>query len=578
MSARLPDARRRTAHRWRAVVAALLTAVVLLTLGACASIPRSGGVNKSQGNAEGQAGDPPEYYPSGPRPGESPESVVEDFYTAGNSYKDDYAVARQFLAQDASVSWKPDASTLVYRSAKVVKGATDKQYVYELDLAYSIDAQGIITSYPQGTVRRVPLTLGEVDGEWRIAKVGDGTAIPEGIMRTLYQAYVLYFYDPGYRYAVPDARWFINRSTVTKSIVSAVLGGPAPYLKGAVVSAFPTGARLAKESVPVVNRTAQVDLTQDLLQSPVTDRRRMINQLTASLEGLSNVSAVQLLAGGTTLSMDDSAPVAPPIVNPSVPDWQVAVLQGQLNLFQDNTAERIPGLDTAAYLPRHPAAPTDRSSYAFLNQQGTDLFLARPSQPVRDVLSGSNLLRPSYDSQGWLWSGGDGAQSASLTAMNVQDLPGGKVPVQVVLSPGWMKGLHLKDAQLSRDGTRILILTGNGQDAQALLAGVVRGADGAPRELTDPIRLPEAKDANQGAWLSDTSVVLGNATGTGVDTPSQLSLRSLDVLSLPDVTGLQGISAGNGSIYVQTPSGISQKISNGWVQQGTGVKDPKFAG
>ena len=44
-------------------------------------------------------------------------------------------------------------------------------------------------------------------------------------------------------------------------MTSALLAGPAPYLRGAVASAFPSGIKLARESVPVVSGAAQVDLT-----------------------------------------------------------------------------------------------------------------------------------------------------------------------------------------------------------------------------------------------------------------------------------------------------------------------------
>ncbi|MNR61868.1 Lipoprotein LpqB [compost metagenome] len=68
-----------------------------------------------------------------------------------------------------------------------------------------------------------------MDGEWRIAELPDGTAIPEETFKVIYGAYPIYFYDPTFTYAVPDVRWFIKKKTV-KAMTSALLGGPAPYL------------------------------------------------------------------------------------------------------------------------------------------------------------------------------------------------------------------------------------------------------------------------------------------------------------------------------------------------------------
>ena len=65
------------------------------------------------------AGNPnaPVFFPAAPREGAGPESVIEDFYRAGSGYEDDYAVARQYLTQASSVTWKPDQRALVFRSA-----------------------------------------------------------------------------------------------------------------------------------------------------------------------------------------------------------------------------------------------------------------------------------------------------------------------------------------------------------------------------------------------------------------------------------------------------------------------------
>ena len=85
---------------------AAITAVVLLFVASCAQIPRSGPVGKS---TDESAGNPnaPVFFPVAPRTGSSPEAVIEDFYLAGSGYEDDYAVARQYLTQASSVTWKP---------------------------------------------------------------------------------------------------------------------------------------------------------------------------------------------------------------------------------------------------------------------------------------------------------------------------------------------------------------------------------------------------------------------------------------------------------------------------------------
>lgn len=572
--------RRRGAPSVREALALVLAVVVLVAAGGCASIPRSGPVGKSQGDTAPQAKDAQIYYPQPPTPGGSQDSIIEGFYNAGSSDADDYQVARLYLSQSASTTWKAEVGTLVYRSAKVERGAKANEYVYDLDLAYEVDGQGIVTTHPKGTHRRVPLTLAQVNGEWRISQLAGGTVIPQDVFQRRYNPYTLYFYDPSFRYAVPDVRWFIRGSSTATSIVKAVLAGPAPHLKGAVVSAFPDGTRLAKDSVPIVSGTAQVDLTAELLQSSVTDRHRMLNQLTIALRAPASVVSVQLLAGSTALTMDGSDSVVPPILNATVPSWQVSVLQKQLGIYDNNKAERVKGLDTAEYNPRNPAVSYTQDTFAFLNQQRSALYMASAGKTLKEVLDGTELLRPSFDPQGWVWSGNSGTAGGKLTAFNSDNAFGPAPPASVTLAPAWLRGQTVKDAQLSRDGTRILILTGSGDGTKVLIAGVIRSADGTPRGLTTPLPLSDGKNVTQGAWVSDTQVLVANTSGSGAESPVLLSLRSFQAQELSDVVGLRGISVGNGiqDIYVQTATGLAQRVGNTWVQQGAGVKDPKFAG
>ena len=119
----------------------------------------------------------------------------------------------------------------------MVPTGVENVFNYELDVAYSVDADGIATQLPEGTKENIPATLTQVDGEWRIAAIPDGTAIPEETFKVIYGAYPIYFYDPTFTYAVPDVRWFIKKKTV-KAMTSALLGGPA-----AVSARAPSSAR-----------------------------------------------------------------------------------------------------------------------------------------------------------------------------------------------------------------------------------------------------------------------------------------------------------------------------------------------
>ncbi|WP_457974297.1 LpqB family beta-propeller domain-containing protein [Arthrobacter sp. D1-17] len=562
-------------------VAVAIVAVVLLLVASCAQIPRSGPVGKS---TDESAGNPnaPVFFPVAPRTGASPEAVIEDFYLAGSGYEDDYAVARQYLTQASSVAWKPDQRTLVFRSERVVKTGVEGVFTYELDVAYSVDADGVATQMPEGTKESIPVTLVQVDGEWRISKLPDGTAIPEETFKVIYGAYPIYFYDPTFTYAVPDVRWFIKKKTV-KSMTSALLAGPAPYLKGAVVSAFPSGMKLARESVPVVSGAAQVDLSaKELTEASTEDRLRMQTQLVLTFRSQPDVINVELRANQDLVRVEDNGSVLPPVQNRNVPARQIAVHKNELVRYENNRVSPLPDMQSVAGLkPRAPAESPVSQSVAFLGAGRGTLYSLVPGQPPRALITRSSLTHPSFSLHDWVWTAGPGAQGVTeVSAFRPTGIaPGATVPA-VTLTPSWLAGRTVKDFRISREGVRALVISEQNGSTRVQVAGIIRGADGTPKELTAPISLRASGSPDQGVWVNDTTVAVMRGAASASVAPELISLASTQPQKLAPWPGLVALSAGNGpeEIYAQSADGIFQRLGNGWSPQLKGPTDPSFPG
>ena len=562
-------------------VGAAITAVVLLFVASCAQIPRSGPVGKS---TDESAGNPnaPVFFPVAPRTGSSPEAVIEDFYLAGSGYEDDYAVARQYLTQASSVAWKPDQRTLVFRSERVVRTGVEGVFNYELDVAYSVDADGVATQMPEGTKESIPVTLAQVDGEWRISKLPDGTAIPEETFKVIYGAYPIYFYDPTFTYAVPDVRWFIKKKTV-KSMTSALLGGPAPYLKGAVVSAFPSGMKLARESVPVVSGAAQVDLSaKELTEASTEDRLRMQTQLALTFRSQPDVINVELRANQDLVRVEDNGSVLPPVQNRNVPARQIAISNNELVRYENNRISPLPDMQSVAGLkPRAPAESPVSQSVAFLDSTRSTLYSMVPGQAPRALITRRTLSRPSFGLQDWVWTAGPGAQGVTeLTAFRPTGIAQGSTVPSVTLTPSWLAGRTVNDFRISREGVRALVISEQNGVTRVQVTGIIRGADGTPKELTSPITLQSSTSPDQGVWVSDTTVAVMDGSVSANVAPELLSLTSTQPQKLAPWRGLVSLSAGNGSeeIYAQSADGIFQRLGNGWSPQLKGPTDPSFPG
>ena len=149
------------------------------------------------------------------------------------------------------------------------------------------------------------------------------------------------------------------------------------------------------------------------------------------------------------------------------------------------------------------------------------------------------------------------------------------------MKPAWLAGRVVEDLRVSRDGARAVVLSVAGGQTVLQLAGIVRGPDGAPRELTAPITLSIGPDQYRRAvWVDDTTVLVSGLSSSDPVTPALVSLRGGEPRQLPPLNGIQSVSAGNGDqeVYAQTAAGVFQLVRNSWVELGKGVEDPSFAG
>lgn len=572
--------------RFRSALQLGATAVAaVLVLVACAQIPTAGpvGTSKDGGSAIGNA---PQYIPPGPQSGATPQAVIEGFFNAGSGYQNDFTVARQFLDPANAVSWKPSQRTLVYRgSPSVVSAGRPNAYRYELDVAYSVDQDGIMTPYPPGTQQSIDVEVTQVDGQWRLSKLPDGTVIPEETFKVLYRPFSTYFFDPAFTVLVPDVRWFIDNSGIAKSLVSALISGPAGYLKSAVASAFPAGIKLERESVPIVGNVAQVDLTPELRDASFTDRQRMHAQLVRTLSALPSVGGVSLRTNQTEVAIEDpSAPRQPdPLVDPKVPSWQVGVADGQIVQYGSKQASKIDGLSAIQSLdPSAPAAALSQHVYAFLGGNGGALYSVLPGQPARFLDSSQRFTPPSISPNEWVWSAAQRSNGATEvmafrpvgTALNAD------IPHTVVAAP-WLAKRDVKSLRISRDGVRALVLSEADGQTLLQLAGIVRGPDGAPQSLTNPITLPlSSKNPEIALWVDESTVVVSATSATDAVAPELVSLLGGEPRQISPLTGIQWLSAGNGdqSIYAMTHDGIYLLVRTSWTEQGKGAVQLAFAG
>lgn len=558
-----------------------MAAVVLLAVTGCATIPLQGQVGKSDPLAPRNNSVNVNLQQFSPVDGASPETIIRGFIDSGTGISDDFQVARQYLTPALAQSWAPDKRTLVYKDSFAVAPAQVKDsFELKFDVVSTVDATGVLTPEKPDATELLRMKMVQVDGQWRISEAPDGVILSESNFQTLYAPVSLYFFDPTFTYGVPDVRWLGGRTSRTAtSIVKAMLNGPAPYLQGAVVSAFPNGITLERDSVPVNNGKAKVGLTAEpLLETSIEQRRQMTAQLLTTFQkSLNTIAEVQFLADDRPVDMGGSSDgVSHMIIDSPVPPTQVALAKGGLVTFDGTKIAPIAGIPAVADLePSAPAISYSGKNFAFLSGVGNQIYSVMPNQQPVLALAGVALTPPSFAPNDWLWSAaGDG--SGLVMAINPND--GGKLGSPVLLTIPWLVGQEVSTFRVSRDGTRALVISHANGVTKVSITGIFKSGD-VPKELTAPIRLQHTGTPTIGVWAGDSSVAVMAPSATEPVVIEVLDLSARPVL-MDELKGIQWISAGSGvrNVHAQTATDFYTNAGNYWEVDAKELRQASFAG
>jgi Lipoprotein LpqB beta-propeller domain/Sporulation and spore germination len=563
--------------RW---LAALAVAVVVAPLAACASIPTSGPV--MEGEAVVSQPGPVFVRADAPRADAPPDQIVRGFLAAqAQGASSSFDVATQFLTPATASTWSPLAQVAVLEAEPEleVDDAAIEQGVVTVrataDVVGVVDERGVYTEQVPGTTTELVYGLvRDGDGQWRIETTDDGLAISATNFDLTYRATNLYFPTTDRRYLVPDQRWFPKRNWPTLA-VRETLAGPAPWLSGSVATVAPEGTALSIDSVTVESGVLPIEvrLTEPVSQTSPEDRGLLVAQLEASL-GDPSPRAVQISVGGVQL-----APGEPAAVRAATTPNDPVVLSGdQVLSLVGRETEPVEAVAPLTGLQPTALAFTGASADAtYVVRDGSGRVVTAPTGEAGPVtlLTGENLLAPSVDRFGLVWSGPQ-VQDGSL---QVTDLEGAVTDVAVP----WLDDRTVMSVRVSPDGARIAVVSATASGAQVHVAGIVRGEDDRPTELSAPVRVGQPLvAATQVAWVDRALLgVLGRSDGdtapvvhlVPVGGPTRKASPLEDAVSLAAGTGVGSMLVGtsDGSLYSAGSSSL-------WTRVATEVRLPTYPG
>ncbi|PFG32567.1 LpqB family beta-propeller domain-containing protein [Sanguibacter antarcticus] len=593
----------RSARRARTALA--VVAAVAVAAG-CAQIPTSGPVQP--GDVTVAEPGPIFLQVYGPALDASPQEIVQDFLSAqAAGLYEDWETAREYLAADTAASWEPGTSTVVYSgdtdltqvsgpdpdATSVVTEPSDEGTdastadpadEAESDVAVvrgrlsvvaTLDAAGRFTEAPADAAENFTFSLEQQeDSQWRITGVEDVTYISVPIFSSVYRATTLYFPTLDGEYLVPEVRWYSKSNTATYA-VNGLLAGPSEWLRDAVRTVAPDGTSLVLDAVTVdESGVARVDLTRDLLSTDAGDRAMLQAQFEAVLLRVPQVRSVNILVNSVPLTVDETAePVRDPI--PAASPW---VLAGDvLSRVQGRAVEPVAGIAPLTDLdPTALALDVSGESGVLRSGQTSIRTLPTTADSSVTLLTGTDLLAPSIDRFGWVWTG-ERETGAGLQAVS---RGGTSVPVMV----DWLAGRAIESVRVSHEGARVVVVSSTDGATYIDVAAVIRDESGVPQRLSDSVTIGAGvQGASQAVWIDESTVgVLAEGASAGVSTVNVVPISGrTETLSGGDAAATIAAGRGLRSIYVATAAGdLLSRASTGatWSTIASDVQLPTFPG
>lgn len=566
---------------------ALVLLAACLSLAACTSIPTSGGVEVGDTDVVQSGPIPPLLL--GPSPNATPRSIVQGFITAsaGGSFSG-FDVAREFLTGPAAVDWDPLAKITVFDSRQVVTSFNEDTGIfgYSVPVAAQVDPSGAMVTASTDVRQDFEFQVGTDEfGRYRITGLDDGIVMSAADFDRFFRPVSLYFATADGATMVPEVRWFADNDQIATATARELVAGPSLWLAGGVTTGFPPGSALGVDSVVVTEGVASVALALGSAGNP-TQRSLAQQQMLKTLTQLPTVQDVVTTVGAVPIGGDDSVTLEPA---PLPGEHALVVAEDRLALWDGETLSVTPPDVGVVPAESHDfALGYDGTTVAFVLGGSVQISTAIAAQdaltPVdqappptpdavvesTELIPGSAMVAPSFDPNGWVWSGEAASDGVLIAAAPGQDA--------VRIEAPWLAGSSIQSVSVARDGARMAILSRSGVQQVLEVVSITRDQDGRPLAVGTPLGFgPTVGPSIDLEWVDDTSVVaLGEESGEM--TLAQLGGWTTDFTSYPGATGVTARNGVRTLLAVASTGELVASSGNGWAPRLSGVRDVAYSG
>jgi hypothetical protein len=532
----------------------LFAAAVALsaTLTGCASIPTSGDPEtvKAAG-APAQSEPQVRVIAQGPRPADSPLSIVSGFLEASGTTEEGFATARKYLAPETR--WTARGITIYDQDQFALVERTGDRVVLTTVAVGRVDDQGVYMAESVERAVQVSFQLAKVGGDWRIASPPAGLYVSQQDFEREYLEIDNYYIarPPRTSVLVPDPVYIPRAQASPTARLDSLLRGPSRWLSAVAMTATPTGARLA-EPVSILSGVALVRLTPESVPIEGVERDLMLAQIVMTLTQDPEINQVEIRAAGqpalsfgdagnTVLRRQDVVPYLPADLRPPPPPAYFLRDGAAFTAGQSVGPGPFPADTELAEIAVSPGGGTQ---LAGISADRTTLWTARGDEPKQLTVRarGTNLRSLSFDGDGDLWVV-EGV--AKETVVRRYPPTGASQRVSISRTTSGFEAQQITRLRVAADGVRIAMLLDTIEGAQVYLAQAPENGGGlrivAPRRMAASLFDPRSVD-----WADPGHLVVVAAERNAQPQPFGVSLSGPIEPLAPVLAGITEASASFG--------------------------------
>ncbi|HUP98895.1 MAG TPA: GerMN domain-containing protein [Aeromicrobium sp.] len=468
----------RTSTRW-----GWLAAVALL-LGGCAGLPDSGPVERVA-TVGSRTHSSVRYEPARPRPGATPQQIVDGYLDAMLAYPEATGIVQSYLTPQAVEDWRSTAGITVYSEVRQHLDAVKRDEAeVRISARNTLKIDGVGRASVKSSRLTRTLRLERVAGHWRVANPVPGYLVTTRFAADYLRSYPLWFFDESGKRLVPE-------------LVHAVVGEQLPLILARRLADGPRGSTL-RTYVPsadglrvnVVGKIVEVDFDRD--PGGATDK--VAAQLLSTLRGVAGLDGVRILVDGVpkgeTHPLDAVVGFGPgPLAN------QVYAIRSGRVVEITNHSRPING----------PMGRSAGSAVAFAVDGATiaAVLRGRTSVTVRPrtggaarTYAGAGFVDPVWDDDHGLWlvDNPDVARVRVVRDATVSEVDVGSLG-------------RLRAFAVSPDRSRYAAVEQSGDDTAVVVGAIEHDADGAPVSLLPPAIVSAGRTGERSVgWGSPTRI------------------------------------------------------------------------